>query len=80
MVFLDPLSFFLAFLCWTVFLIFKFKSFSFLSLPFHSINTILVQALPMSSLENYRRILTSVLNTSSAPLYVTHLMKAEKFL
>ena len=78
MVLLDHLSFFVAFMCWTVFLI--FKTFSFWSLSFHSIDTILVQALPMSSLENYRRILTSVLNTSSAPLYVTHLMKAENFL
>ena len=78
MVLLDHLSFFAAFMCQTVFLI--FKTFSFWSLPFHSIDTILVQALPMSPLENYRRILTSVLNTSSAPLYVTHLMKAENFL
>lgn len=32
----------------------------------------------MSQLKDYRRILTSVFSTSSAPLYVISLMKTEK--
>ena len=69
---------FVAFTCWTVLLIFQFESFSFWSLPFHPTTTVLVQALPMSQLKDYRRILTSVFSTSSAPLYVISLMKTEK--